>query len=68
MCLLGPKAAGKTTIGNELSKRTNAKLIDFNEFLLKHGLHGQDDEVVAAQFIQDLAKEVSPRLVLENFP
>lgn len=48
VCLLGPKAAGKTTIGNELSNRTNAKLVDFNEFLLKHGLHGQDDEVVAA--------------------
>jgi len=40
ICLLGPKAAGKTTIGTALSQRTNAKLIDFNDFLMRHGLHG----------------------------
>jgi len=68
LCLLGPKSSGKTTIGEALGKRTNAKLIDFNEFLLKNGLHGQDAEVVTSQFINSLSKEVSPRLILENFP
>lgn len=68
MSLLGPKASGKSTIGNLMAKRTNMKLIDFNDFLTQKGLHGQDDETVTSHFIQSLAKEVSPRIVMENFP
>lgn len=67
-CLLGPKASGKTTIGNALSSRTNAKLIDFREFLKDNGLEGQDDELVTTRFIKSLSQEVTPRVILENFP
>jgi shikimate kinase len=30
MFILGPKAAGKSTIGATMAARTNGKLIDFN--------------------------------------
>jgi len=32
-CIIGPKASGKTTLGNALCERTNMKLIDFNDFV-----------------------------------
>jgi adenylate kinase family enzyme len=68
MFILGPKASGKTTIGNCMASRTNGKLIDFNQFCQNQGLEGQDDETVTTQFIKHLAKQVTPRLILENFP
>ena len=51
MFLQGPKASGKTTIGTAMGKRTNMKLIDFNQHLKQHGLLGQDDETVTASLI-----------------
>jgi broad-specificity NMP kinase len=66
--MLGPKGSGKTTIGTTMSERTNAKLIDFNEFLSSNGLEGQDDELVTTSFIKSLSLEVKPRVILENFP
>lgn len=68
MFVLGPKASGKSTIGAAMAKRTNMKLIDFNKFIERNGLDGQDDESVTSQFIQSLARETKPRVVLENFP
>ena len=68
MFMLGPKASGKSTIGETMAARTNMKLIDFNQFISFNGLDGQDDETVTTHFIQSLAKETTPRLVLENFP
>jgi adenylate kinase family enzyme len=44
------------------------KLIDFNDYLKKNGLTGQDDETVTASLIQSLVQETIPRIVLENFP
>jgi len=44
------------------------KLIDFLDFVEANGLEGQSDETVTSHFIQSLAKEVTPRLVLEHFP
>ena len=32
-CIVGPKASGKTTLGNALCERTNMKLLNFNEFI-----------------------------------
>lgn len=57
VCVLGPKASGKTTIANALCARTNTKHFDFNTFLIQNGLIGQDDETVTAQLIQSLSKE-----------
>lgn len=68
MFVLGPKASGKSTIGAAMAARTNMKLIDFNGFVAANGLDGQDDESVTSQFIQSLARETTPRVVLENFP
>jgi len=68
MFMLGPKASGKTSISNKLAGRTNMKCIDFNSFVEKEGLDGQDDETITSQFIQSLSRETSQRLVLENFP
>ena len=68
LCVLGPKASGKTTIANALCARTNTKHFDFNTFLIQNGLIGQDDETVTSQLIQSLSKEQMPRVVLENFP
>ena len=42
--------------------------VDFNQFLVKNGLIGQDDETVTAQLIKSLSREHMPRIVLENFP
>ena len=33
MCLMGPKASGKTTIGHTMSGRVNIKLVDFLHFI-----------------------------------
>jgi len=68
MCLLGPKASGKSTIGKEMAKRTNMKHIDFNDWVKGHGLAGQDDETITSNFISSLSKETVPRIALENFP
>ena len=68
VCVLGPKASGKTTIASALCARTNTKHFDFNTFLIQNGLIGQDDETVTSQLIQSLSKEQMPRVVLENFP
>lgn len=68
MFVLGAKASGKTTIGTSMATRTNMKLIDFNDYLKKNGLTGQDDETVTASLIQSLVQETIPRIVLENFP
>ena len=40
MFVQGPKASGKTTIGNAMGVRTNMKLIDFNLYLKENGLLG----------------------------
>lgn len=68
MSMLGPTISGKSTIGNMIAARTNMKLVDFNLFVKANGLVGQSDEVITQQFIQQLSREKSVRLVLENFP
>lgn len=68
MCILGPQASGKTTIGQALASKTNTKHIDFNTFLSDNGLTGQDDETVTAQLILSLSRDHMPRIALENFP
>jgi len=68
MCLMGPKASGKTTIGKAMAKRTNMKHVDFNDWVKQHGMVGQDDETITQQLIQSLSRETIPRIALENFP
>ena len=36
--------SGKTSLGNALCERTNAKLVNFNAFLKDNGLEGACDD------------------------
>jgi guanylate kinase len=67
-CMIGPKASGKTTLGNALCERTNMKLVNFNEFIEKNGLCDEDDETVTVALIKSLSQELAPRVLLEDFP
>ena len=66
--LTGPMCSGKTSLGNALCERTNAKLVNFNAFLKDNGLEGACDDDQVQALIQNLANEIAPRVVLEDFP
>ena len=44
------------------------KLINFTDFLKEKKLRGKDDETVTMALIQEIMKEVKPRVIIENFP
>ena len=67
-CIIGPKASGKTTLGNALCKRTNMKLLNYNEFVVEQGLTDCDDEEKTTALIACLSHEIVPRILLEDFP
>lgn len=54
-CMIGPKASGKTTLGNALCERTNMKLVNFNTFCTENKLDGEDDETVTAALIKQMS-------------
>lgn len=66
--IVGPRGSGKSSVGRALSACTNMKLIDFSEFVKSCSLEGKDDETVVSALIKSLSEEVSPRVLLENFP
>jgi adenylate kinase family enzyme len=66
--LIGQKASGKTTIGSRLAEKTNMTHMKFDEFVKKHSLQHSDDETVTFALIKELLDEVSPRILIENFP
>ena len=51
-CIVGPKASGKTTLGNALCERTNMKLINFNDFISDNCLTDENDETVTIALIK----------------
>ena len=51
-CIIGPKASGKTTLGNALCERTNMKLVNFNDFVSDNKLDEEDDETVTMALIK----------------
>lgn len=53
--IVGPKASGKSTLGNTLCEKTNMKRIKFNEFVKKEGLQSKNDETVTMALIKALA-------------
>jgi len=67
-CMVGPQASGKTTLGAALCERTNMKLLNFNCFVGEQGLSGADDETVTMALIHRLSQEISPTILLEDFP
>lgn len=66
--LIGPKASGKSTVGSHLANKTNMAHMKFDDFVKKHNLHGSDDETITFELIKTLLDELSPRILLENFP
>ncbi len=60
--------SGKSTVGVALAQRTNAKLIKFDNFVKESGLDGSDDDTIVLALIQSLSNEISPRVIIENFP
>ena len=60
--------SGKSTIGVALAQRTNAKLVKFDSFVKESGLDGSDDDTIVLALIQSLSNEISPRVIIENFP
>jgi len=66
--IVGPKMSGKTVVGSCLASRTNAKLLNFKDFIAQQGLQNSDDETIVHALIQQLALEISPRILIENFP
>jgi len=68
MFIVGPKAAGKTCIAENLAARTNMKHINFKKFVEENGLKQADDEKVCMDLIQHLSKVQQPRVILESFP
>ena len=68
MFVIGPKASGKSQVGQNIADRTNMNLINFTEFVGANGLKGKNDEEVTMALIHALSKEVSSRVILESFP
>jgi len=66
--LIGPKVSGKKTLGNAISERTNSKLLKFNEFVKENDFEDTDDDTVVLALIQQLAKEICPRVIISDFP
>jgi adenylate kinase family enzyme len=60
--------SGKSTVGVALAQRTNAKLIKFDSFVKESGLDGSDDDTIVLALIQSLSNEITPRVIIENFP
>ena len=66
--LIGSQASGKSTLGGKLCERTNQKLINFGDYLQAKSLQGADDDTVVMSLVQSLAEEISPCVMLEDFP
>lgn len=67
-CIIGPKASGKSTLGKALCERTNMKLLNYNEFVQANSLADVDEETATSALIKQLSQEISPRMLVEDFP
>ena len=67
-CIIGPKASGKTKLGEALCERTNMKLINYNDFVTSQSLDDAEEEAQTMALIKRLSEEQSPRVLLEDFP
>lgn len=66
--MIGPMCSGKTTLGVELSKRTNSKSINFDKFVSERGIEDSSDDAKIMALVQELSQEICPRVLIEDFP
>jgi len=66
--MIGSQGSGKSTLSRKLGERTNAKCISYNQFVKDSGLNSNDDDSLVLALIQSLADEISPRVIIEDFP
>ena len=66
--VIGPTISGKETLAQALADRSNAKLLNFNTFCKDSGLDVEDDDTLVLALIQHLAEEISPRVIITDFP
>lgn len=67
--MIGPNASGKRTLAKALCQRTNQCSFKFGEWLKQEGLEEEEDEEVVVQaLVKRLSMEVSPRVLIEDFP
>jgi adenylate kinase family enzyme len=66
--LIGPKISGKVTLASALAERSNAKCISFKHFCDENDLTGKDDDTIVLALIQQLSLEISPRVIITDFP
>lgn len=67
--IIGPHASGKTMLGNTICERSNATLLKMNEFLAQENLLTEkSEERIVMALIKRLANEVSPRVLIKDFP
>lgn len=66
--VIGPKGSGKSSLGQALCKRTNMTSINFGNFVRFRGIEHADDETKVLALINQLAMEIKPRVLLEDFP
>jgi len=67
-CIIGPKASGKSVLGQALCERTNMKLLNYNGFVAEQNLGECNEEIKTMALIKRLSQETSPRVLLEDFP
>jgi len=68
MLITGPKASGKTRIGEAVGSRTNTRLISFSDFIKEQGLKAKDDETKVQALIDSFFKNQNRRVMVEDFP
>jgi len=66
--IIGPQASGKTTLGRRLCEKTNMSMINFNHLIVEQKLQRKNEEEQTMALIKTLADEVSPRILIEDFP
>jgi adenylate kinase len=69
--LIGPRGAGKNSLGQALCERTNMGSIKFKQFVdeeEKKVGKKLSDEAITQKLISRLLDELSPRILLEGFP
>ena len=67
-CIVGPRGAGKTKLGEALAQRANMEMLNFDDFLKARSLQDASCEEKTQALIDYFTAAIPPRFLLENFP